>query len=62
MAENYEDREEFPPQGRREFQDPHYHDEDADVPADDTPAQPRIPQAGRRKVMPRPRRRFEDDE
>jgi len=46
----------------REYQDPHYHDEEPDVQPDDLPRRDR-PGAPRRKPMriPQPKRRFEED-
>ena len=46
----------------REYQDPHYHDEEPDVQLDDIPRHDR-PAATRRKPLrvPQPKRRFEED-
>jgi hypothetical protein len=43
-----------------DYEDPHYHDEEPDVPADDTAA-PRLSAKKKPGRMPRPRSRFEED-
>ena len=46
----------------REFQDPHYHDDDPEIQNDDVPRRSRVELPQRKRVsIPSPKRRFEDD-
>jgi hypothetical protein len=48
------------PRAHREYEDPHYHDDEEVAPAEDV-ERPRSRPPARRKDLPRPRRRFTDE-